>query len=645
LTEGERRLAAIMFTDMVGYTALGQRNESLSLALLEEQRKVIRPTLARHKGKEVKTMGDAFLVEFPTAVDAVRCAYDIQRTIRELNFSLAVDKRVHLRIGVHVGEVVSAEGDISGDAVNVASRIEPLAGDGGVCVTRPVHDFVKGKVDIPLSSLGPMALKNVAEPMEVYQMLMPWGTETAEAPAQLDRKRVAILPFANMSPDPSDEYFADGMTEELIDRLAQVKQLKVIARTSVMSYKRKDKRAADIARELHVGSLVEGSVRKAGNRVRVVVQLIGGEMEEHLWSSHYDGSLDDIFAVQSEIAEKVARELKVQLLREEKETLEKKPTENLEAYADYLRGRELLTTLSEPLVRQALKLFERAAELDPSFARAYVGVGACHQFFGSFGYEQWDAAIIAAKASLMRALELDPDLPEAHASLAGVHFSADDVLGAEWEARKALELNPSLPQGYFFLFNVAGIKGELQEMVELAEEAYRLDPVSLLCIRGLGVAYSMALMESEALELWRKTEALDPAGTYAAMAEYSLYKGDIPKAKEYYAKYEEVQPGAPAAIYLGGFIDAMAGDREKALLAIKKIGDAKRGPIAFPHLAKIYHALGDMDRYFEYLNKAVEGHTMNTIEVRYSPFLAKGREDPRYRELIDKQMRLLRLEK
>jgi len=174
LTEGERKLAAIMFTDMVGYTALGQRNESLSLALVEEQRKLIRPILSRHNGREVKTIGDAFLVEFPNAVDAVRCAYDIQRAIREFNLSLGSEKRIHLRVGVHVGEVVEAQGDISGDAVNVASRIEPLAEDGGVCVTRQAYEFVRNKVDIPLSSIGPRSLKNVAEPMEVYKMAMPW---------------------------------------------------------------------------------------------------------------------------------------------------------------------------------------------------------------------------------------------------------------------------------------------------------------------------------------------------------------------------------------------------------------------------------------------------------------------------------------
>ncbi len=443
-----RRLAAIMFTDMVGYTALGQRNESLSLALVEEQRKLVRPILARHNGREVKTIGDAFLVEFPNAVDAVRCAYDIQRAVREFNLTLEPDRRIQLRVGVHAGDVVELHGDISGDAVNVASRIEPLAEDGGVCVTRQVYDFVRNKVDIQLSSLGPKLLKNVAEPMEVYRMVMPWERDAPGAPSQLDRTRVAVLPFANMSPDPNDEYFADGMTEELIDRLAQVKGLEVIARTSVMNYKKKEKNASQIGSELRAGVLVEGSVRKAGNRIRVTAQLIKADTEGHLWSAHYDGSLDDIFAVQSEIAEKVAGELKIKLLEPEKETIGKKPTENMEAYSNFLRGRELYREGSEPSLRHALKLFERAVELDPSFARAHVAVAECHQQLGNIGHEPRDVMLTAVKASLRRALELDPDLAEAHASFAFLHFNEDDLPGTEAEAKKALELNPSLPEAY-----------------------------------------------------------------------------------------------------------------------------------------------------------------------------------------------------
>jgi TolB-like protein/cytochrome c-type biogenesis protein CcmH/NrfG len=629
-----------MFTDMVGYTALGQRNESLSLALVKEQRKVIRPILSRHNGREVKTIGDAFLVEFGSALDAVRCAYEIQRATKEFNLPLAEDRRVHLRIGVHLGDVVESQGDISGDAVNIASRIEPLAADGGICISRQVYDQVKGKVDIPLSSLGPKSLKNVAEPVEVYKMVLPWEKEAVAEPAQLDKRRVAVLPFANMSPDPNDEYFADGLTEELIDRLAQVKQLKVIARTSVMSYKKKDKKAGEIAKELLVGSLVEGSVRKAGNRVRVTVQLIGAGTEEHLWSSHYDGSLDDIFAVQSEVAEKVAGELKVQLLESEKDTLEKKPTENMEAYNDFLRGRELFREGSEPSVRQALKLFERAVELDLSYARAYAGVAQCHQYLANVGYEPMDVMLPAVKASLNRALELEPDLAEAHASLALLHFNEDDLPETEAEARRALELNPSLPQAYWMLYEVAGIKGEPEEMLRNMETAYRLDPIRPDYIFQLGYAYFSTGREQDALDHWRKTEHLDPAATYRNMTDYYLSKGDIAKASELHAKFEKLRPTHPWVTYMGGFIAAMAGDREKALQAIKKIEERNMGPIAYNYVAYVYHALGDMDRYFENMNRALEEHVLFANFVMYSPLLAKAREDPRYGELVERLRRM-----
>ena len=226
-----------MYTDMVGYTALGQRNESLSLALVEEQRKLIRPVIARHSGREIKTMGDATLVEFPNATDSVRCAYDIQRAIREFNLSLATDKRIHLRIGVHLGEVTESQGDISGDAVNVASRIYPLAEDGGVCVTRTVYDFVRGKVDIPLSSIGAKTLKNVAELMEVFRMEMPWELGVAPEAATYPTNRIAILPFASFSSNPDDAYFADGITDEIISAVAGISGLRVISRTSVIGYR------------------------------------------------------------------------------------------------------------------------------------------------------------------------------------------------------------------------------------------------------------------------------------------------------------------------------------------------------------------------------------------------------------------------
>jgi len=503
-------------------------------------------------------------------------------------------------------------------------------------ISGEVYAQVRNKIGYPNENLGPRQLKNIDYPIDVHRIL--WMKDEI-AKLSLDEKRIAVLPFANMSPDPGDEYFADGMTEELIDRLAQVKSLKVIARTSVMSYKKKEKKASEIARELEVGTLVEGSVRKAGNRVRVTVQLINAGTEEHLWSSHYDKNLDDIFAVQSEIAEKVAGELKTQLLESEKRTLEKKPTENIEAYSNFLRGRELYREETEASLRQAIILFEKAIKLDPSFARAYVGLAECHQSLANAGYEPYDVSLSTVKSSLECAINLDPDLPEAHVSLSEMFFNVDDVLSSEAEARRALELNPSLPDPYWMLSELAADKGEPEEMVRQIETAYRLDPIRPYFIWHVGTAYLWTGREQEALELWKKTEELAPAFTYRGMTEYYLAKGNLEKAREFHAKFEKLEPSPPRATSLGGIIAALEGDREKSLLAIKKIEDAKMGPIGFNYIGYVYHALGDLDSYFEYMNKALEAHTIIPSILMYSPLFAKARADPRYLELVERLRR------
>jgi adenylate cyclase len=625
-----------MFTDMVGYTALGQRNESLSLALVEEQRKLIRPILARHSGREIKTIGDAFLVVFLSALDAVRCAYDIQRAVREFNISLPEERRVHLRVGVHLGDVVESHSDISGDAVNVASRIEPLAEDGGVCVTRQVYDHVQNKFELKLASLGVKPLKNVSVPIEVYRMVMPWSVETSASSTQLDKKRIAVLPFANLSSNPEDGYFADGMTEELIDRLAQVKSLRVIARTSVMKYKGSQKGASEVGKELNIGSLIEGSVRKAGNRIRVTVQLINAGTEEHLWSSHYDKNLDDIFAVQSEIAEKVAGELKTQLLDSEKQTLEKKPTESTEAYTCFLRGRELVRMGTEPLLRQAVGLFEKAVELDPSFARAYWGLADCFLTLANDAYESYEKSIPKAELSVKKALELDSELAEAVAALALIHFLEDDIVASEAEARRAVGLNPSHADAYRTLANVALLKGDGEEGIRLFEAAYHLDPVRPRYVENVGLFYFYLGRESQALQFWERKAQLAPAGTYRGMTEYYLFKGNYEKAKEFFSVVEKLEPTDSWAAWMRGFIAAQTGDRNTALEAIRKIEENWSGSIDLNGIGFIHYALGDLDSYFTYMNRATDQHLIQATYLMYCPLFAKARADPRYLELVEK---------
>jgi len=457
----------------------------------------------------------------------------------------------------------------------------------------------------------------------------------SERKSELEKTRIAVLPFTNMSSNPEEGYFADGVTEELITSLSGVRQLTVIARTSVMGYKGTTQKVREIGRELEVGSVLEGSVRKAGNKVRITAQLIDAETEGHLWAQNYDRQLDDIFAVQSEIAEKVAGELRIRLVESEKKTLEKKPTENTEAYNNFLRGRELFREGTEASARQALSLFEKAIELDPKFAKAYVGVAECHRFLADGGWELTDISTTTMKRVLERALNLDPNLPEAHASLSHMFFNIDDALASEAEARRAVELNPSLPDAYWNLSELAALKGDPEEMERQIESAYRLDPIRPDFILRLGIAYLYTGRGQEALEFWRKNEHLAPGFVYRGMTYFYIVNGDLQRAKEFNAKLEKLDPTNPRAIWMGGVIAAMEGDRENALLAIKKIEDAKGGPVGFNFIAYVYHALGDLNSFFDNMNKALETHALIVSTLSYSPLFVKARSDPRYTELIE----------
>ena len=629
-----------MFTDMVGYTALGQRNESLSLALVEEQRKLIRPILFRHNGREIKTIGDAFLVEFTSALDAVRCAYDIQRAIREFNLSLSPERRIHLRVGLHVGEVMEAQGDISGDAVNVASRIQPLAEDGGVCVTRQVYEFVRNKVDLQLSSMGPKALKNVAEPIEVYKMVMPWDRVEPAQQERADKKRIAVLPFTNLSSDPEEGYFADGMTEELITSLSGVRQLTVIARTSVMGYKGATKKVREIGTELGVGSVLEGSVRKAGSRVRITAQLIDVGTEGHLWAQNYDRQLEDVFAIQSEIAEKVAGELRIRLVDEEKRVIEKRATENTEAYTYYLRGKELAGERTEPSLRQALGLFEKAVALDPTFAKAHTGIAECYMWLVNDQYEPYEQAAPRADLAVKKALQLDPDLAEAHSTLASVDFLEDHARESEIECRRAIELNPSLPGAYDTLADLEMLRLNLDGAVRNQEAAYRLDPVMPRLIARTGRLYFYAGRDDEFLRFSEKTAELAPAGTYRNMTEYYLSKGEVQKAKEYHAMADKIEPTNRWGEWMKGFITAKTGDRQGALGVINEIERKWVGATNLNDLAFIYFALGELDQFFAYANMATDQHTLRIGYVTFCPLFASAKADPRFGALMEKVRKL-----
>ncbi len=387
MSEGTRRLAAIMFTDIVGYTALSQRNERLALQLLQSHRSLMRPVFARHKGREIKTIGDAFLIQFESALEAVECAVEMQEVIH--NQPDSPSERLEMKVGIHVGDVVQSESDVHGDAVNIASRIEPLASGGEICISEQVYDQVRNKVPFKLVKLDPHELKNVAVPIDVYRVELPWEGSLMSSKPLLPADRIAVLPFVSMSPDPNDEYFADGLTEELIDKLCKVRGLEVISRTSVMNYKKEKKNTSQIGRELNAGTVMEGSVRKAGNRIRVTAQLINANTEGHLWSSSYDRVLDDIFAVQSDIATSVVGSLPGNFSTPRVPVAALKETEDIQAYTLFLQGQALVYEPDEAPLRQSLGFFEQAIERDPSFSRAYAGVARCYTNLAIRGSISW----------------------------------------------------------------------------------------------------------------------------------------------------------------------------------------------------------------------------------------------------------------
>src|SRR5579875_921759 len=474
-SQADRKLAAIMFTDMVGYTALSQTDEALALEVLKKHNQLLRPFFPKHHGNEIKTIGDSFLIEFDSALDATICAIEIQKFLHDYNISAREDWRIKLRIGIHLGDVVHEGNDIFGDAVNIASRIQQLANPEGVCVSQQVFDQIHNKLSYQLDKLGQAELKNVKFQTNAYSVVLPWESRASntneKARKELDKLRVAVLPFSNISPDPADEYFADGLTEELISKLSLVRGLRVIARTSIMSYKNKEKKISEIANELRVGTVVEGSVRKVGNRIRVTAQLIDVPTEEHLWASTYDKNIDDIFAVQTDLASRIASSLpsSISITREVQKT--GGGTTNVDAYINYLKAKRLAGEGTFESITRAMELLTEATKIDPSFARAYVEVGNLYAKLGMKAQISYDEGVKGMISAAKKALEIDENLAEGHALLSFTAWVLDDRPKDELEAEAAIRLNPNFAEAYLRLGIVRMAFGALKEAISIFESA------------------------------------------------------------------------------------------------------------------------------------------------------------------------------
>ena len=628
-----------MFTDLVGFTALSQRNESVALSVLDEQRELLRPVFIRHDGREVKTIGDAFLVEFPSALSAVKCAYEIQKTTKEFNNSLPEERRVHLRIGIHLGDVVESQGDISGDAVNVASRIESLADSGGVCLTRQVYDQVQNKFELPLISLGTRLLKNVSSSMEVYKMVMPWDATVAALSGRRDASRIAILPFANISPDPADEYFSDGMTDELIAVLSKIGGLRVVARTSVMRFKGEKATANRIGQELKVGSLIEGSVRKSKDQVRITVQLVDTESEEQLWTETYNRNLQDIFSVQSDIAQQVAKALEVRLGVRENSALRREQTQNPEAYSFYLKGRHRWNLRSENEINRAIKYFEEAIGRDPGYALAYAGLADCYSILGYYAFRRPVAVYPRAKELAEKALSLNESIAEPHASLGEVlmqYFFDWKKAGSELD--RALELNPSYATAHFWRATHHMALGRTDDSLTQVRKAVELDPLSMIILTDAARNLYLARRYDEAINQYQRSLDVDPNFPIAHKGLAEVY-AQIGKYDEAVSEIERAIALSGRSIFILddlGYIYARAGKREDASKVLEDLDKLANDEYVPSYgRAVICAALGNKEDAMNWLEKAYDERNF-LVYLKVDPAFDTLRKEERFLSLLGK---------
>ena len=379
-----RRLATILAAEAVTYSQLMGLDEAGTHAAWKSHRtELIDIKIAEYQGRVVKHTGDGFLAEFPSVVNAVACAATIQQGMRARNAGVPQDRRIEFCIGINLGDVIVEAEDIYGDGVNLAARLESIAKPGGIAVTAAVRDNVGNRLDLRFEDLGEQRFKNIDRPVRAYSVsILPsaQGTTGPQEPREIEKPSIAVLPFNNMSGDPEQEYFSDGITEDIITDLSKVSGLFVVARNTTFTYKGKPANVQQVSQDLRVRFILEGSVRKVGSRVRVTAQLVEGKDGGHLWADRYDRDLTDIFAIQDEITHSIVDQLKVRLLPEERKVIGRTPTENLEAYAYYLRGRQFLHRRSKTYLLLAKRMFEKAVELDPLYARAYAGIADCDSF-------------------------------------------------------------------------------------------------------------------------------------------------------------------------------------------------------------------------------------------------------------------------
>lgn len=631
----ERRLSAILAADVVGYSRLMGADEEGTVAALKRMRSErLDPPIAENHGRIVKTTGDGVLVEFQSVVDALRCAIAIQASMAE-DAEVPDERRLQLRIGINFGDLIIEGDDIFGDGVNVAVRLEGQAEPGGICVPQSVRELARGKLAVEFEDLGEVTLKNIARPIRIYRVVPEPGAVRPDSQAA---KSIAVLPFANMSADPENEYFADGITEEILMALSKVRDLHVISRTSVMEYKGTSKKVRQIASELGVGHVLEGSVRRAGDRVRITSQLVDARMDRHLWAESYDRQVDDVFAIQSDVAQRIVHSLQATLTPTERARLELRPTQSVEAYEWYLKGRYLIARRSEPSLRAAVEAFRKAVEADPDYAQAWSGLADGLALLPSFSPTPVGEVLPEARRAAERAVSLDPGLGEAHAALGLVAATEWSWAEAKREIAKAIDLAPSYATAYHRFCLYLLYVGRYDEAIAAIERARALDPASLQIPAALGVVLFAAGDLRRAESVWREGAELYPDHLAYRINLAELYEaeGRLDEALAEHEAISRIHPGRRRPEFVAELRAAYAKEGAPGywLARIEELRIHGRGGQDGLDLASALLRLGREDEALDGLERMVAERWPHAVQIAYLPQFEPLRSNPRFQALV-----------
>ena len=645
-----RKLTAIMFTDMVGYCALAERNEELALELLEEHRRLLRSIFPKHRGSEIKTIGDGFLAEFSSALAAVQCGIEIQEMIAKRNSVNPSQGNFQVRIGIHAGDVVHRDDDVIGDGVNIAARIEPLAEAGGICISQQVFDQVANRVGKSLKRMGQVKLKNMMRPLEVYGLVCGGAAPgppdlTPDNKSSETQKSIAVLPFVNMSSDPENEYLSDGLTEDLVMAFSQLKGLRVPARTSSFAFKGRNEDIRQIGQQLNVKTILEGSVRRVGSRLRITAQLINAAEGDHLWSQTFDREMQEVFAIQDEITRAIVQALEMQLIGAGDQPVAKHGTYNADAYQLYLQARYHFNKFAGEGFKRSIECCKKALEIEPNYALAYAALSLSFQygwFYGHLSFEEKLAAIGPHDLFAEKAVELDPNLAETQTALAIVRFwNQRDWSVAEECFKQAIKLNPNYVTAHEHYALFLACRRRIDEAIAQARWALHLDPLSPLNTLHIAAAYWLIHRYDLMLEQARRLFDLEPNffGTYwmLGLAHWAQGLHDTAVAE---LRKAVVLGGGPVPLADLGCLLGRLGRKAEAQQVLEDLAElGKRMYVQPPCLGFVHASLGNLDETFGCFARGME-HENGSIAYLREYCIWAGlnelRADPRFPALLEK---------